>query len=47
MTVGNEMKVLKKEKFKPFSPEEFHQIVMEMDAIHLMKNHDYAGGDYM
>jgi hypothetical protein len=31
----------------PFSPEEFEAIMDTLKDIHLSKNHDYAGGDYL
>lgn len=33
--------------FKPFSPQEFNVIVDKLVKVHLAKNHDYAGGDYL
>ena len=36
-----------KKEIKSFSPEEFESIVKQMVEIHHVKNHDYAGGDYL
>lgn len=34
-------------KFKPFTVEEFNSIVTEMAKLHSIKNHDYAGDQYL